>query len=766
MRPESLTAALDLIRGDGDDPDFFALARSVFDWRWDRRDAQEVDAYAESAQLTDFARVALPQGLVASGFFANIVLLSFDDHLRRAIGRDIAPGIRLADACRYVDDLRLTLTVDADADADADNAAAHVAEATTAWLQRRLSDAAPFLQLSAGKTRVAAFGGDERPLFRQSTRMTRIQVAVSGGFDAFGGEEILDAIQGLVRTQEALTATDDTGWHLTPVPDVRDETVARFAAARFRLTYRSVRPLLADSHRERDEEASPWDVVPQTQRTRATRTRRELDEDAKNFALSLIQLWVRDPSNVRLLRIGLDLWPDAELLNDVLKLLRPFTEKGGRRKVPRRVGWYCLSEIFRAGATETGFVPDDETLPTAVNVRAYRDALRDEAVRVLQTAATIPWYLRQQALLFPAAYDPAGAPAKHTRTDDATSRYWELLRFLRGDNLASLHSCNFATLAVVARRGFVDREGARALTLPNLDLSRWEHIAPRDPAFTLELLAANPRLLEDLPLRVREDLSRDIASTDASLELLPAIVLAEHPTGPLRNELGLLRFTIAFLRQWRYGGAPPAVITPGQVQLKRTDDAGMISQIDELRILPGHAEPSGSLYAVPGWCEDEDRWRFQVGFLLRFVLSGQQDFTRPVRPVHWKEPEPAYRPVVSHWYQRLYGLFSGRTAFGDDWLPISEWMEGLLLALLRWPGCSGPAHGFEWVERGIDATIDEIGRRKDELERERGRATATLMLRAVATRRVPTRAKRALYGCVVQTAIPRPSDLWDCPVRC
>ena len=76
--------------------------------------------------------------------------------------------------------------------------------------------------------------------------MNRIQSAVSGGFDALGGEEILDAIQGLMRAQEALSVGDDSGWRLSPVPDVRDETVARFGAARYRTTFRSIRPLLQD----------------------------------------------------------------------------------------------------------------------------------------------------------------------------------------------------------------------------------------------------------------------------------------------------------------------------------------------------------------------------------------------------------------------------------------------------------------------------------------------------------------------------------------
>ncbi len=105
IRPNLLTEAINRVRRDGDDQAFFSLAESVLDWGWHSRDERDVRIYAEQAELEDFTRVALPQGLVASGFFANVVLLPFDEALRAAIGAEIAPGILLADSCRYVDDL-------------------------------------------------------------------------------------------------------------------------------------------------------------------------------------------------------------------------------------------------------------------------------------------------------------------------------------------------------------------------------------------------------------------------------------------------------------------------------------------------------------------------------------------------------------------------------------------------------------------------------------------------------------------------------------
>ena len=232
VRPDLLSAAIHRVRRDGDDQAFFSLAETVLDWGWHSRDEREVRIYAEQAELEDFTRVALPQGLVASGFFANIVLLPFDEALRAAIGTEIVSGILLADACRYVDDLRVVIAIDPNSDSSLTDLGKIISD----WLDRILNEKAPGLALSPKKTQIAALGGDERPLVRQSGKIDRIQSAVSGGFDSLGGEEILDAIQGLMRSQETLSAEDDNGWRLSPVPDVRDETVARFGAARYRTT--------------------------------------------------------------------------------------------------------------------------------------------------------------------------------------------------------------------------------------------------------------------------------------------------------------------------------------------------------------------------------------------------------------------------------------------------------------------------------------------------------------------------------------------------
>src|SRR3546814_11613362 len=104
-----------------------------------------------------------------------------------------------------------------------------------------------------------------------------------------------------------------------------------------------------------------------------------------------------DPSNVRLLRVALDLWPARQLLEEVLKLFEPYLVGKIRAVTSRQVAYYCLAEIFRAGATETGFIDDPECLPAAVNLDGYRSLLLEAAIRVAQgEAERVPWYLAQQ----------------------------------------------------------------------------------------------------------------------------------------------------------------------------------------------------------------------------------------------------------------------------------------------------------------------------------------------------------------------------------
>ena len=671
VRPNHLHDVLRTFQRQETERPFFDFAEKVFDWRWHPDDIPYTDWYASQEKIGDFERVALPQGLVSAGFFANVVLLSFDNELRKLIGEDITAGVRLEDACRYVDDFRFVVSTEYEAE--------ECQESVEKWLEDLLKAKTAGLRLSEDKkTKAAEFGGSERPFVRQSSRMERIQSAISPGFDAKEGEAILDAIQGLMRSQQALSrAPLDSGWAFSPVPDVREETVARFSANRFRTTYRSIRPLLEEKEQTAiDSSTSESEYTPGEA---FLLSKQDLDVEAKAFAFGLIQRWIEDPSNVRLLRIGLDIWPDHEILRGILDLLRPLVRNIRRQEQPKRVAWYCLAEILRAGATETGLVEDEERLPKDIDILKYREILRDEATELIQmSTGTIPWYLRQQALLFLAIFDPSAVPHTKLAGEAETVDYLKLFQFLQGES-SSLSSSDFAILAVIARRAVSNAEKATGLARWLLKADRKSEIATRDPSFALELSQLDSRFFEDLSLRVQEDLCFQ-ASSEGDLQNLTDIVLKKGPKGPLRNELSLLQFASKFLEELQKDTAPNFdLITPNQVKV-RLNSESEADRVSSVKVCKSQTNSDGSIYAPPEWCGESEVWRFQLGFLLRFILSRRPDFTTVVRQASWKEQVTVYRQVRSHWLQRIYGFFNGQEAFGDDWLPISDWMESFLSA--------------------------------------------------------------------------------------
>ena len=750
VRPALLARKIGALRRENEPRDFFDLAEKVLMWRWDPRDEAGVNGYAEREDIPDFADVALPQGLASAGFFANIVLLGFDRRLRGSFSKEIFTGTYLEDATRYVDDLRIVLRLDSERNL------ADVERGVATWLNSLLSEE-PGVTVSMDKTQAAYFGDPvDRPTVRQSDRMTRIQKAVSGGFDVAGGEAILEAVRGLIQTQQLhpQKPLDATGWPLSPVADVPDATVARFAAGRFRRAYRWLRPLVEGSESSaRDSEIGDlWEGEQELSASPPVRTRAELDNDAQVFAAGLVQSWVEDPSNIRLLRIALDIWPSPLTVNHVLALLKPYA-KGKRDDETRQIAQYCLAELLRSGATETGLVEDTEVLPLGIN--EYRAALQDVSEWIVNHGENeFPWYLRQQALLFLAAC--GSTDVYPDWRDRETSHYTALLRFLSDPDTASSLT-DFATYSVLARRSFAPSRAARML-LPHVNRPRLTKIAQADPALAIELVELDDSLSGLLPDHIRRDLCLTRTLPPASVSLADLVLGRENP---FRDELALLQFAVQALKILRRGQS--GIVVPVDLEVTIGDPGPW--EIREGRFelqLRYRRRLKSSIYSPPSWCPDDQRWRFQLGYLLRFILTGNVDFTVAVRPTSWRELlGNSYRSAPMPWRMRQYGFFNAHEAFGDRWLPITEWTTGLLLDLLAWPGARCP--NSPWIERGPDQTAAAIRERINEILNLQGRGRSELLLQTPVEPLVPIKQTRSLRAAVVQTVLPK--QCWFRPGR-
>ena len=286
-----------------------------------------------------------------------------------------------------------------------------------------------------------------------------------------------------------------------------------------------------------------------------------------------------------------------------------------------------------------------------------------------------------------------------------------------------------------------------------LNRTERESITVRDPALGITLSDGDKSFFHGLSPGIAEDLCVHLPPVPDGYRTLAEIVLKGGSVNPLRNELSILRFALKMLLT-RDEWTGYAVITPSQVSLRLADEEN-VARVESIHVTPRRAIGETSLYQQPSWCDPGQRWRFQLGFLLRFILVGQADFTDSVQRSVRQTNAAKYRPARSSWYLRLYGLATSRQSLGDDWLPVSEWLEGFLLGLLRWPGCYVRSD-FIWVGSDLNRVQEEIQGRIDALQENQGLATGTLFMPAKSGWH---REHRSFRVGVVQTVVPDEDDL-------
>lgn len=721
-----------------DELPFFNFAKKVLNWKWDERDDESA---CEMTGVAGYSSIALPQGLVSAGFFANIVLLDFDDALRGTFNTEIAKGIVLRDAARYVDDLRFVVEVPNESELKDVETACHE------WVERTLEATAPGLTANGDKTRAVAVHDSQRVMVFQSRRMRRIQETVSGGFDANGGTQLLAALEGLFNTTGQFIETDENGarWPLKAVPDVRDETVARFVAGRYRSTFRSLRPLLEDEVVRPLESDNTYDDEPLHSGT-AVLTKHELDRQSQAFGLRLIEEWIRNPGNVRLLRVGLDLFPDSSVLQSVIGLLRPILKSSSNDRKTRSVAEYCLAELFRAAATETGLVPDQELLPAGVDIEQYQDVLRDYSRELMADDwESLSWFCKQQILLFVAASSPVGIDVQKARTSPETQKYANVLAFLQGQSESDLD--RWALNAILVRQSYLDAGAAARLIVPQLTRDRISKLAELAPSVAEELLSVNGRLrrVTDKSVFDRLSLPQREQPENASAIDLPLVSESRRWDCRLRDELSLIRFALEWLERREVVGQG---LSPAMMKVSFAANVTHRVTFDTPLKNP--------LFEAPDWCPAKSKWRYELGFVLRFIVTGQSDPTETLRHPCWREHEHCYRPPSWHWTVRRYSLFNGRDRLGPEWLPVSSWTESFLTALLHWPGALLPPRPFQKKLRKISQAKRLCNLRIKELESMQGEATGLLMLPVTprSTWNRKTKATKALRVCIAQLALP------------
>ena len=765
VRPYLLHSKLRLLKRGEDEDSFFQLAERLLNWRW--VDRARAERYAVEHEIPRFGEVALPQGLVASGFFANIALLDFDTALRERIGTVIDEDrmLILHDACYYVDDFRMVLAFPKGGTQIEEEC---IRNRVVSMLQNILASTAAGIEVSEEKTTVTIEGRDKRFLVMQSREAARIQTQVSGAFDMLHGTELMGAIEGFFHTQLRYSTTENNKSDnlLVGVPDMADGTAARFAAGKFRRTFRSLRPLLSDGvEPAQDQSEGQEDIEESIPRAGLVLTKAQLDERGKFFSALLIEEWIRNPANVRLLRIALDIYPDREFLEEVLKLLRPGWESQKFRKAKREVRLYCLSELFRAGATETGIVPLDEKdcLPSDILIEEYHDRLIREAQEIFVAYSSIgssttrfPWYLMQQVFLYLVARNrvPETALQTKARGGAAMRHYWQLLKFLSGDTPTNLNQRAIFLIEVNTAFGVHGFDHLPATTRISSEfLARVNSISPRLAKKLWNNFGAKSSVSAKLTA-VR--LGIISSTTDPTKTVLAHV--ASNDINPFIEEENLLQLA-KFLLSLPATSFEKA-ISPWRIRCEPAEKTSFGYEFGKIAENAFAIEVSGDfaaeLFECPEWCETaEDRQRFNSGLLFRYALRGSTEFLDG-NPARRKDCNPRYAKPISHWEQQRYSGYQGRDNFGPAWIPISWYTENLLLELLRWPGS-----GVIKDTRPVALILESVNNRINEIINKRGQYTSSTFLEQSAPwpSKLPmTEEERPLRIGIVQSVVPNSDD--------
>ena len=754
-----------------------AKFESFFSWSWHPTDLSEALAYGAHAEppIPGFDSIALPQGLVASGFFANAVLIDFDDAVTQGFDQWFDGGTwQLVDFSRYVDDIRVVVRIGDNAiNAPEEEIKGRVVQYLTGILEQHSAG----LTLNGAKCSIVLGRDSAAGSIAVSATMKRINHNASGTMDLVLGAETVDLVENLFLSREdgmlGLGESHRDSF-FTATPDVRPETVARFLANRFKRTFRSLRPLCEDSPTSSDESLLP------------ALSRSELDQKAAYFSRKLIEKWARDPSNVRLLRVALDVRPDPNTLTLVLGFLKQYVGPGKRRKAPRRVAFYCAAELLKAGATETGLVFDADQLPSDVDAKRYQEQLATFAEEIVSRPNAYPWYLEQQAYLFLACVGRYQNRRIYSSTNASLKDYLRLHHTMAG-RAGNLRREDVVPYSLLQRRQDGVEAAARTFVFHFFDSG-----SPTQRRLLLRVLQEDAELslaiYNELPAEEKETwkhlfLAYGVIASNGfpeSIDAMPSgetsfpfLSVAHSELNPFRQEYAALILARSLL-------APLAdraneTVCPSRLKVRAKNWRALLPDRypiakDSVSVEFESVHEDDRRFILPPWAGNDQNpaWKYQLGQILRVLLTGQPDFTVSAPSTKRDLSAVRYAPYTSSWLRRRYGLFNGRGAFGPPWLPISSWFGSLLSRLLECPGFARYDFDFRLAD-GFDlvALTHLLDERIHRLEQLYGRASYTPLLPA----RVPksfmrpppdTRTDEAeLYSMrvgVVQTVIPRSSD--------
>lgn len=676
----------------------------------------------------------LPQGMVASGFLANIYMAEFDDFMKELIGQPIEDGseIRLADYCRYVDDMRLVLVGPGRKELQVEGLPdANHLETIKNKLLKKLEPILGKLKLEAHptKTKVEIFRGKSVGI---SSTLEGIQTNVSGPVSYEDAEIHLGQLESLLVLSDSGSneQSNQAGYfnRLAAIEkdmfDVREDTLKRFAANKISRLLNNIRHFTS---RKTDENGQPipgnWDYL------------------QERLARRFIACWSRDPALVMLLKKGLELFPSTRLLEPVLEQLDYLISlpNAHLHGIPPElairqaaIGKYCLAEIFRHAATII-HRKDRQAFPAQANVDAFFESLQNTAVEILDASAEAAD--GDNALAAPLSkseeepktngFNFLATQARFlllVRLDtvlETSSGCWfhdfifKLAKGFRNITLSEDVAARDLAAGILIARQLIDdpkplyRSAASLLENQQNGSTVLELIAIQDAALFRSLVlharalryswqkyAEVEALIKKLYIDSRPS-GKPLPDIKSFTPLYKLIARTDNPFG---NEIMALKLMVALLK----GPAPFAnaksddVIDLSQTEVKfdglctpptfeafSSDISVSVAFQSSLGVAANHLHSE----------HDETFMLQRIALCIRAVLQGSGD---PTGFGQTSIPRAGYRGLKTTQFKRQIGLLTTPESLAGEAASFSGWITTLLSKLLKWPGIRVNDHGYSW----------------------------------------------------------------------
>lgn len=650
--------------------DFWSVAKKLTNWEWDQEALKAANTIG--IQLGH----GLPQGLVASGFFANAYMVEFDRSIGKHIGLSIPkmPGVLLHDYCRYVDDIRLVVSVE---HFDGDK----LIDGLNKWISTQLKDhAGDAIELNSKKTKVTSLSDlDNRGSL--SGRIALLQDELSGPADRDILESATAVLEGLLTTQSddvpesTKVISDKALFRLVKFDrDIRLDTLKRFAANRLESIMRNKRKLtVIDNQKGREESLA--------------------DNESELLAKKLIRAWMQDPSLGLVLRKAIEIYPSPTIVEPVFEAIYKRSSVGGEKTDRQTAAMmdYLLADIFRCCVDFNGFFQRVD-YPKSAAPEEVLDIAASYAQRTV-TAANVPKFIERQALLLLATlHKPVFI---HGNDNEKTIQH--SLHAILGGHPPEYQRQRLALFEVASQ--ITGKPDIFALYLlqniatqsDEVKYGTLEEIAKRGGEFWLSVWK---RLLKDhaskeVVERLRwaaPVIANDLKSNKQKLSK----VIASESNG-FEHEVALIKLAIGLidLAEKKYSLIP---LSPNYIDVKKTTGLGgwgelWLPNIESIECsTTAKTKTDDPRFVVPPWLDSNNHEHvimYWVGTVLRAAVVGGSDFTGN----RWKSGKVvSYKGLRTGWYKRRMGMMHSAETLVGNYATISNWFSELLMKSLQWPG--------------------------------------------------------------------------------